>query len=94
MNHLQDNSMVIFESIKHIDESGREYWLVRELQGVLKYSKWQNFEKVIDKAKSACINPKNVEISHFTDVSKMVQGGVADIPVHDIKLSRYAFEKK
>ena len=82
--------MVIFESIKHIDKTGQEYWLARELQGVLGYSKWQNFEKVIDKAKSACVNSKNVEIYHFTDVSKMVQGGVADIPVHDIKLSRYA----
>ena len=79
-----------FEDIKHIDEYGNEYWLARELQEVLGYSKWQNFEKVIDKAKEACENSGNVEISHFTDVSKMVESGVADIPVRDIQLSRYA----
>ena len=79
-----------FEQIKRVDEDGQEYWLARELQQVLGYSKWQNFEKVIDKAKNACENSGNVEISHFTDVSKMVEGGIADIPVHDIKLTRYA----
>ena len=33
---------------------------------------------------------KNVEINHFTDVSKMVTGGVADIPLKDVMLTRYA----
>ena len=36
-----------FESIKHIDENGFEYWYARELQKVLEYNKWENFEKVI-----------------------------------------------
>lgn len=79
-----------FEEIKHVDENGNEFWYARELQEVLEYTKWQNFEKVIDKAKAACKSSGNVEISHFTDVSKMVESGVADIPVRDIKLSRYA----
>lgn len=86
-NDENENS---FEDIKHMDENGQEYWLARELQEVLGYAKWQNFEKVIDKAKSACKNSGSIENSHFTDVSKMVEGGVADIPVRDIKLSRYA----
>lgn len=33
---------------------------------------------------------KNVEINHFTDVSKMVTGGIADIPLKDVMLTRYA----
>lgn len=85
-----DYSEATFEDIKHIDEDGNEFWYARELQKVLEYAKWQNFENVIQKAKEACIKAGNVEISHFTDVSKMVEGGVADIPVRDIKLSRYA----
>ena len=83
-------SEATFEDIKHVDEDGNEFWYARELQKVLEYSKWQNFENVIRKAKEACIKAGNVEISHFTDVSKTVEGGVADIPVRDIKLSRYA----
>lgn len=85
-----DYSEATFEDIKHIDEDGNEFWYARELQKVLEYAKWQNFKNVIQKAKEACIKARNVEISHFADVSKMVEGGVADIPVRDIKLSRYA----
>lgn len=88
--NMQSSANSIFESIKHIDESGQEYWLARELQEMLGYKEWRNFEKVIDKAKSACYNSENIEKSHFVDVNKMVQSGVADIPVHDIKLTRYA----
>lgn len=43
-----------FESIKHIDEPGAEYWYARELQKILEYNKWKNFEKVIRKAKQSC----------------------------------------
>lgn len=79
-----------FEDIKHIDEDGTEFWYARELQEVLEYKEWRNFNKVIEKAKEACIRSGNVEISHFVDVNKMVEGGVADLPVRDIKLTRYA----
>ena len=41
-----------FEKIKHIDENGNEFWYARELMIVLQYSNWQNFEKIISKAKS------------------------------------------
>ena len=39
-----------FENIKYIDEYGNEYWYARELQKVLEYKDWRNFQKVIDKA--------------------------------------------
>ena len=42
MEKINNNS---FESIKHIDEYGNEYWFARELMPILQYSKWQNFEK-------------------------------------------------
>ena len=38
-----------FEDIKHIDENGIEFWYARELMPILQYSKWQNFEKILDK---------------------------------------------
>lgn len=87
---FDDNEQNSFEDIKHIDEDGTEFWYARELQEVLEYKEWRNFNKVIEKAKEACIRSGNVEISHFVDVNKMVEGGVADLPVRDIKLTRYA----
>ena len=40
----------IFENTKNIDEYGNEYWYARELQKVLEYKDWRNFQKVLDKA--------------------------------------------
>ena len=45
-----------FESIKHTDKNGVEFWYARELMTMLEYSKWGNFKNVINKAKEACKN--------------------------------------
>ena len=50
MNEIKEYTKKVFEDIKHVDESGNEYWLARELQKVLEYKDWRNFNKVIDKA--------------------------------------------
>lgn len=47
------NNLSAFESIKHIDDDGREYWLARELQVVLEYKEWRKFDGIIRKAKIA-----------------------------------------
>ncbi len=31
MNEIKEYSEILFESIKHIDSDGNEYWLAREL---------------------------------------------------------------
>ena len=80
-----------FEDIKHIDENNMEFWFARELQKVLEYNKWENFEKVIAKAKIACENTGISVIDHFPDVRKMVRiGSGAEKEVKDYKLTRYA----
>ena len=80
-----------FESIKHLDEYGNEYWYARELMKPLEYSRWSNFVAVIDKAKSAC-KLSNINIDdHFADIGKMVSiGSGAKRKQDDYKLSRYA----
>lgn len=80
-----------FESIKHINEDGQEYWLARELQHVLEYAQWRNFAEAIERAKLACKNSGFDIEDHFADVSKtidMPKGAHKDIP--DCMLSRYA----
>lgn len=70
---------------------GIECWSARELQGLLGYNKWENFEKVIQKAKNACTHANEEVSNHFPDVRKMVPiGSGAEKPVDDILLTRYA----
>jgi DNA-damage-inducible protein D len=70
---------------------GVECWSARELQLLLGYSKWENFEKVIQKAKDSCTNAGEDIVNHFPDVGKMVIiGSGAEKQLDDIALTRYA----
>jgi DNA-damage-inducible protein D len=91
MSDIVNYNEQTFESIKHINENGQEFWYARELQKVLGYSEWRNFQNVINKAKDACKNSGNSVQDHFVDVNKMVGiGSNASRPVDDIEFSRYA----
>ena len=84
-------SQKTFESIKHIDENGVEFWYARELQGALEYTEWRNFEKSVKRAEEACTASGFVETDHFVDVNKMIDlAKGAQREISDIKLSRYA----
>lgn len=70
---------------------GVECWSARELQDLLGYTKWENFEKVIQKAKDACKNAGEEIDYHFPDVRKMItKGKGAKDVIEDILLTRYA----
>jgi DNA-damage-inducible protein D len=43
-----------FETHAQRTENGVEFWLARDLQALLGYAKWENFVKVVNKAKIAC----------------------------------------
>lgn len=81
----------LFESIRHVNEYGQEFWYARDLQVALEYTEWRNFCKVIDKAKEACRGSNNAVSEHFVDVNKsspMPNGGIRELT--DVELSRYA----
>ena len=89
MNNLEVNSNT-FESIKHTDEYGNEYWFARELMSLLEYNKWENFHKVIKLAMAACENSKYSILDDFPEVRKIVKAGATSKKILDYKLSRYA----
>lgn len=79
-----------FEAVA-IEVDGVECWSARDLQPLLGYSKWENFSKVIEKAKEACRNAGNSDADHFPDVGKMVGiGSGTERKVDDMLLTRYA----
>ena len=81
----------IFESIKHVNEYGVEFWYARELQTAFEYKQWRRFENIINKAKDACQNSGNDVSDHFANVGKMVDiGSGATRTLEDYELSRYA----
>ena len=80
-----------FESFSHKTEEGIEFWLARDMQQLLGYSKWDNFKNVILKARTACeLSGQEIE-DHFADIGKTIQmpkGATKE--VDDIMLTRYA----
>lgn len=91
MSELVKYSEQTFESIKHVNEYGEEYWLARELQLVLEYAQWRRFSDAIERAKLACKNSGFAVEDHFADVGKMVDiGSGAERQIDDVMLSRYA----
>ena len=92
-NNLINITEENFESIKHIDENGDEYWLARELMSVLGYSSWDKFKNIIKKAQIDCEN-SNIKLNecfyHLGKTSKMPNGGEKFVEDYDYILNSYA----
>ena len=79
-----------FENSTQVEDEV-EYWFARDLQALLGYNEWRNFNQVINKAKQACENSGHATVDHFVGVNKMVTlGSGSQREIDDIKLTRYA----
>jgi DNA-damage-inducible protein D len=78
-----------FENASHLYKD-IECWSARDLQEILGYSKWDNFVKVLDKAKKSCENAGEQVSDHFADVGKMIElAKGAQREISDMALTRY-----
>ena len=90
MDKLEKYNETIFENIKHIDEYGNEFWYARELQKVLQYKDWRNFQKVIDKAVISAKNSVSNNEDWIVEVNKPIKTGKGKEEfIKDFTLSRY-----
>lgn len=80
-----------FEDFASTTEDNVEFWLARDLQHLLGYTEWRNFNNVISKAKIACEVSEQSVLDHFVDINKMVEiGSDTTKEIDDIMLTRYA----
>lgn len=43
MNDIIYPNLSMFDSIRHTDQDGNEYWFAREILPILEYTEWRNF---------------------------------------------------
>ena len=85
-----------FDEIMHFiksddDKEQVEVWFARELQNVLGYARWENFQVAIGRAVESCKSQGISVDDHFREVTKMViLGSGAQREVTDYMLTRYA----
>ena len=81
----------LFDEIVHTTEDGIEYWLARDLQKLLGYARWENFEEAIARAIESCKTVQAKPVDHFREVTKIVNlGSKATREIKDYMLTRYA----
>lgn len=74
----------------HKTEDDFEFWYARELQELLGYKRWENFETAINRAITSCETTGVEVLDHFREVTNMVPlGSGAKRPVKDFMLTKY-----
>ena len=60
-----------FEEMRQ-EKDGAEFWYARDLQIVLGYTDWRNFQNVINKAKNSVETSSGSIAEHFVDVNNPI----------------------
>ncbi len=83
--------MVALDAKKREAPNGEDYWMARDIQVILGYDRWENFQAVIQKARAACSGSGVNSDYHFLDTTKVIRAGKgAKLERADCYLTRYA----
>jgi DNA-damage-inducible protein D len=86
-----DSVIERLDEIKKKTKNGGEYWMAREILGVLGYARWETFKPVVLKAVESCRSGSIDPRDHFLSTRKMVKiGSGAKVEIEDVFLTRYA----
>src|ERR1039458_3365367 len=86
-----DVVMVALDGKKREAPNGEDYWMARDIQAILGYGRWENFQSVIQKARAACSGSDVNPDYHFLDTTKVIRAGKgAKLERADCYLTRYA----
>ena len=72
---MANESIVIFESIKRVNDDNNEFWTARAMARELGYSEYRHFLPVKEKAKLSCKNSGQSIKDHFEDFLDMIELG-------------------
>jgi phage antirepressor YoqD-like protein len=79
----------LFDSLRHVDQDGAEWWSARDLMGPLGYDSWRRFADAIDRAKITAKN-QGMDVTGLFAGAVKNPSAVGGRPAEDVHLARFA----